>query len=434
MTEWTNWAGNQSATVAAVVHPASPEEAAAAVAAAAAQGRKVKAIGSGHSFTAIGRPEGVQVVLDRCARVRSVDPTTGRVVVEAGLTLRRLNVALAAAGRALTNLGDIDVQTVAGAVSTGTHGTGARFGGLATQVTGVELVTADGALRWCSAEQDQELFAAARVGLGALGVITALELETVPLFALSAVEAPLPLPRLIDEWDALADGTDHFEAYWFPHTGMTSTKRNTRVGTDALAPMPGWRAWWEDSFLQNTAFGGLVGLGRRLPAAVPTLNRAEAGALGTRRYTDYSYQVFTTPRRVRFVEMEYAIPRQAAVETIRTVTGQIERSGLRVAFPVELRVAAADQIPLSTASGRDSAYVAVHVPAGTDERAYFALVAAIMDDAGGRPHWGKLHYLDAEALRCRYPRFDEFLAVRRRVDPGGVFANAELDRILGPVA
>ena len=242
----------------------------------------------------------------------------------------------------------------------------------------------------------------------------------------------MPLEQLLAEWDPLLDGADHFEAYWFPHTGMTSTKRNTRVGPGQLDPLPGWRAWAEDSFLQNTVFGGIVSVGRRVPAAIPTANRIAARALGTRRYTDLSYRVFATERRVRFCEMEYAIPREVAVETFRTMTAAIEHSGMHIAFPVELRAAAADDIPLSTASGRDSAYIAVHMPAGVDHRAYFALVAAIMDEVGGRPHWGKLHNLEAASLRDRYPGFDAFLAVRRSADPGGVFANPELDRLLGP--
>jgi L-gulonolactone oxidase len=214
---------------------------------------------------------------------------------------------------------------------------------------------------------------------------------------------------------------------------MTSTKRNRRVGIEALDPLPRWRAWAEDSLLQNTVFGGIVSVGRRVPAVIPTANRVAARALGARRYTDLSHRVFATERRVRFCEMEYAIPRAVAVDTVRAMTAAVERSGMRIAFPVELRVAAADDIPLSTASGRDSAYVAVHMPAGVDHRAYFALVADIMDEVDGRPHWGKLHNLDAASLRARYPRFDEFVAVRRSLDPTGVFANAELDRILGPL-
>jgi FAD-linked oxidoreductase len=432
-TSWHNWAGNQSAEPVSIQRPHDTAETAAIVAACAAEGTRVKALGRGHSFTAIGRPEAVAVDLSGCARLRHFDPSTGRVVAEAGMTLHRLSLTLAAAGRALVNLGDIDVQTVAGAIATGTHGTGARFGGIATQVTGMELVVADGSVLWCSSEAHPELWSAARVHLGALGIVTAVELETVPLFALRAEEGVMSLDRLLDQWDALADGSDHFEAYWFPHTGRVSTKRNSRVALDALAPRPAWRAWVDDSFLQNTAFGAAIAVGRKAPAAIPTLNRVAAGALGSSTYCDLSYRVFATPRRVRFIEMEYAIGRDVAVQTIRSMTEAVDSSGMPIAFPVELRTAAADDIALSTANGRESAYVAVHVPVGTDHRAYFTLVAALMDDAGGRPHWGKLHTLDATALRSRYPGFDAFTSVRRHLDPHGLFANAELDRVLGPV-
>jgi FAD-linked oxidoreductase len=429
---WQNWAGNQSAAGLAVAHPGRAEEVVDLVVAAGRAGRTVKAIGSGHSFTAIGRPDHYQVVLDRMTRLRHLDPGSGRATVDAGISLRDLSVALARRGRALANLGDIDTQTVAGAIATGTHGTGLRFGGIATQVTGLEIVVGDGSLLWCSPQERAELWSAGRVHLGALGIVTGVELETVPLFALAAEEGCLPLEQLLDEWDDRVEGADHFEAYWFPHTGMTSTKHNTHVGIDRLAPLPRWRAAAENSFLQNTVFGAVIALGRRLPATIPVANRAAARALGHRSYTDLSYRVFATERRVRFCEMEYAVPRADAVETIRAVTDAVERSGMHIAFPVELRVAAADDIPLSTAHGRDSAYIAVHMPVGVDYRAYFALVAAVLDGAGGRPHWGKLHTLDAAALRDRYPRFDDFCAVRHSVDPGGVFANPELDRILGP--
>jgi FAD-linked oxidoreductase len=432
-TPWHNWAGNQAAEPSSTRWPHDTAEVAEIVAACAATGTRVKATGRGHSFTAIGRPEAVAVDLSGLSRLRHFDLRSGRVIAEAGMTLRRLSLTLAAAGRALTNLGDIDAQTVAGAVATGTHGTGARFGGIATQVTGIELVLADGSVRWCSSEAHRELWSVARIHLGALGIVTAIELETVPLFGLRADEGVMSLDRLLSQWDELVDESDHFEAYWFPHTGRASTKRNTRVGVDALEPLPAWRTWFEESFLQNSAFGAAIALGRKTPAAIPALNRLAAGALGTRTYTDLSYRVFSTPRRVRFLESEYAIGRDVAVDTIRSMTKAVERSGMPIAFPVELRAAAADDIPLSTASGRDSAYVAVHTPVGTDYGAYFALVAGLMDDVGGRPHWGKLHNLDAAALRSRYPDFDAFASVRRRVDPHGLFANAELDRVLGPV-
>jgi L-gulonolactone oxidase len=393
----------------------------------------VRPIGSGHSFTAIGRPEDVQLALDRHAGLVDVDPS-GLVTVQAGMPLHRLNAELAARGWALTNLGDVDRQTVAGALATGTHGTGARFGGLATQLRAMELVLADGSVLRCSPSEHADVFSAARIGLGALGVVSTVTLQAEPAFALRGEEGPARLPELLRNFDAFMTSTDHVEFYWFPHTDRCLTKCNTRVPlADGLAPLPRWRAFWDDEVLANGAFAAVVAAGRRVPALVPPLARFSAGALGARTTTDLSHRVFVSRRRVRFREMEYAVPREAAVSVLTELRRAVDASDWRIPFPVEVRVAAADDIPLSTASGRDSAYVAVHVPARSDPGPYFDRLEAIAGDVGGRPHWGKLHRLDAAALAERYPRFGEFTALRDRLDPDGVFSNAYLDRVLGPV-
>ena len=433
MTTWSNWAGNQRAEGITVVEPRDTEDVAAAVVRAANRGKKVKPIGAGHSFTGIGKPQDVQLVLDGMSGLRSVDRQAGIVTVEAGTKLHRLNELLAGEGLAMPNLGDIEVQSISGAVSTGTHGTGARFGGIATQIAGLEMVMADGAVLNCSADERAELWSAARVGLGALGVITAVTLQTVPLFAIKAEEGPMALDELLSRFDELTEQYDHFEAYWFPHTGATLTKRNTRrLLQEGLEPLSRWREWLDDQFLSNTVFGWTIALGKRRASLIRPLNRVASRALGSRVFTDLSYKVFTSPRRVRFCEMELAIPRTQAVEAIRDVVKGIEASGMDVSFPVEIRVAAADDIPLSTASGRDSAYLAFHLPAGVDYTAYFRLVSGILDAYESRPHWGKLHEMDAEVLSRRYPRFAEFLTLRNQVDPAGVFGNEYLERVLGP--
>jgi FAD-linked oxidoreductase len=430
---WRNWAGNQSAADVTVVHPGSVDEIAAEVTTAAVAGRRVKPIGSGHSFTGIGRPEDVQMVLDRHAGLVDVD-SRGLATVRAGTTLHRLNAELAARGWALTNLGDVDRQTVSGALSTGTHGTGARFGGLATQLRGLELVLADGTVLRCSADEQPDVFAAARIGLGALGVLSTVTLQAEPAFALRAEESAARLPELIESFDEFMSSTDHVEFYWFPHTDRCLTKCNTRAPvSDGLAPLSGRRALWEDEVLANAAFAAVVAVGARVPGLVRPLAGLCARAMGERSFTDLSHRVFVSRRRVRFREMEYAVPRAAAPEVLRELQRVVEASDWRIPFPVEVRVAAADDIPLSTASDRDSAYVAVHVPARQEPGDYFAALEAIAGSVGGRPHWGKLHGLGAGELAARYPRFEEFTALRDRLDPSGVFANAHLDRVLGPV-
>jgi hypothetical protein len=191
---------------------------------------------------------------------------------------------------------------------------------------------------------------------------------------------------------------------------------------------------WDDEILANGAFAGVVAAGRRVPALIPPLARMSVKALGARTWTDHSHRVFVSRRRVRFLEMEYAVPRADAPGVLAELRRVHEASDWRAAFPVEVRVAAADDVPLSTASGRDSAYIAAHVPAGTDPGPWFAALEAIAGEVGGRPHWGKLHGLDADVLRTRYPRFDEFVALRDRLDPVGVLSNAYLERVLGPAA
>jgi FAD-linked oxidoreductase len=428
---WRNWAGNER-TDTEVVQPGSAAEVAAVLTSAAKDGRRVRPIGSGHSFTGIGRPEDVQLTCGALAELGEVNDD-GLVTVGAGVPLHRLNAELVRRGWSLTNLGDIDRQTIAGALSTGTHGTGARFGGLATQVRGLQLVTPDGEVLDCDATRHPDVFSAARIGLGALGVVTAVTLQAVPAFALRAVEGPGTLTEALEGFDELMTSTDHVEFYWFPHTDVTLLKCNTRVPLEeGLAPLPRWRAMWDDEILANGAFAGVVAAGRRVPALIPPLARMSAKALGARTWTDHSHRVFVSRRRVRFLEMEYAIPRADAPAVLAELRRVHEASDWRAAFPVEVRIAAADDIPLSTASGRDSAYIAAHVPAGTDPGPWFSALEAIAGEVGGRPHWGKLHGLDAAVLRTRYPRFGEFVAVRDRLDPTGVLTYAYLERVLGP--
>jgi L-gulonolactone oxidase len=430
---WTNWGGNQTADC-SIARPRGTAEIAAVLGKAAADDRRVKPIGSGHSFSGIARPEQIQLRLDRHADLVGIDTATGLVTVQAGMPLYRLNALLAEAGLALSNLGDIDRQTVAGAMATGTHGTGARFGGLSSQVRELELVLANGEVLVCSPTQHPEVFSPARVNLGALGVVSTLTLQTVPAFAVRAEEFTMPLAEVLQRYDEFADGTDHFEFYWFPHTAHTLVKRNTRLPPGAeLAPLSRLRAWWDDDFLSNTVFGATVALGRVWPALIRPINRISARALGSRTFTGRSDRVFVSDRRVKFIEMEYAVPRAAAVDVVTAIRAAVDASDWSIGFPIEVRVVAADDVPLSMAHGRDSAYIAVHSPLGVDYEAYFAAVEQIMADHDGRPHWGKRHSLGAEQLSRLYPGFGEFVALRDRLDPDGRFANAYLDRVLGTV-
>ncbi|MGW7237355.1 D-arabinono-1,4-lactone oxidase [Streptomyces sp. NPDC054804] len=431
---WRNWGGTVTVSPAREVTPASVDELAAAVRRAAEDGLKVKAVGSGHSFTSIAATDGVSIRPQLLTGIRNIDRKAMTVTVEAGTPLKRLNMALAREGLSLTNMGDIMEQTVSGATSTGTHGTGRESASLAAQIRELELVTADGSVLTCSekgTEEERAIFAAARIGLGALGIVTAITFAVEPLFLLSAREEPMPLDRVLAEFDQHWTENEHFEFYWFPHTGNTNTKRNNR-SAGPPQPVGQLAGWFEDEFLSNGLFHGVQLLGRAVPAAVPTVARISSRALSARSYTDIPYKVFTSPRRVRFVEMEYAVPREALVDTLRELKAMVDRSGLMINFPVEVRTAPADDIALSTASARDSAYVAVHMFRGTPYQAYFTAAERIFTAHEGRPHWGKVHTRDAEYFAKAYPRFGEFTALRDRLDPDRLFQNDYLRRVLGP--
>ncbi|MGW7524550.1 D-arabinono-1,4-lactone oxidase [Streptomyces sp. NPDC054783] len=427
---WRNWGGNVSARPARQVTPASVEELAAAVRRAAEDGLKVKAVGTGHSFTSIAATDGVLIRPQLLTGIRKIDRAAMTVTVEAGTPLKRLNTALAREGLSLTNMGDIMEQTVSGATSTGTHGTGRESASIAAQIKGLELVTADGSVLTCSEKENPEIFAAARTGLGALGIVTAITFAVEPVFLLTAREEPMPLDRVLAEFDQLWAENEHFEFYWFPHTGNTNTKRNNR-SAGPEQPVGQLAGWFEDEFLSNGVFQVAQWVGRAAPACIPAVAQISSKALSARTYTDIPYKVFTSPRRVRFVEMEYAVPRAALAETLRELKSMVERSGLRVSFPVEVRTAPTDDITLSTASGRDSAYIAVHMFRGTPYQAYFTAAERIFTAHEGRPHWGKVHTRDAEYFARVYPRFGEFTALRDRLDPERLFQNDYLRRVLG---
>lgn len=427
---WHNWSGNSRCEPSLILEPRSRFEVIEIVRAAAAEGRRVKVVGAGHSFPDIACTDGVLVHLDRLDRVLDVDPHTHQVTVEGGIPLWRLHTELWDRGLALQNLGDIDKQSIVGATATSTHGTGAALPGLAQFIVGLELITGDGTARSCNAVENPEIFHCARVGLGALGVVTQVTLQCVPAFHLHANEYPERLDAVLDGLPERAEAHDHFEFYWFPHTDACLVKENNRT-EEAIRVRPRAKAFFDDVVVTNYALGAICGVGKRAPAAVPSLARLTASQLGRLDVVDRSYRVFCSPRLVRFVEMEYAVPRAALVEALLHIRSLIERHDFKVSFPIEVRVAAADDIPLSTASGRDSAYLAVHMHKGVPFDEYFHAVEGLMTSFDGRPHWGKMHYRDAASLAPLYPQWERFRAVRRLCDPDGRFDNPYLERVLG---
>ncbi|HET6831443.1 MAG TPA: D-arabinono-1,4-lactone oxidase [Solirubrobacterales bacterium] len=429
---WRNWSGEQRCRPLLIQRPRTREGLIADIVAARTQDRSVKVAGSGHSFTGVALTNGVMLDVGLLDRVLDHDPAAGLVKVEAGIVLGELSRRLDRHGRALESLGDIDRQTLAGSISTGTHGTGPRFRNLSAQVEALEVVTADGELVELSAGSDGDGWRAARVGIGALGAIYSATLRTVTNFRIDRTDRPRPLTEVLAGLDELADGYDHFEFYVFPHTETALCRESTRTQAPAEPPSPA-AVYAQEVVVENWVAGAFVQIARRLPAAIPTLSRLASAGTGRGRRIDRGFRVYASERRVRFTEMEYAIPREHARAAIERVLAVAARPEYRVCFPIEVRFVAGDDAMLSPAHGRDSAYVAVHQDRHGDWQPYFDAVAAVMADYGGRPHWGKRHSLTAAELAGLYPRFDDFRAVRARLDPEGAFANPYLERVLGPV-
>jgi L-gulonolactone oxidase len=427
---WRNWAGDQACTPVERLRPRGREELAEAIGGAAAAGRKVSVAGSGHSFTETAMTDGTMVDAGAFSGVIDADRSSGLVKVGAGTVLAELNEELHRLGLAMENLGDIDRQTLAGAISTGTHGTGAKLRNISSQVEGMELVLADGSLRELSAASDPDLLRAARVSIGALGVVTAVTLRCVPAFTLHRIDTPCPREQVFDAFQQRADEHDHFELFTFPYADSALVlERNHTDGP----PRPRGKAaaFLNDIVLENWALEAISAAGKLFPRGIPSFSRLAAWLASGSKSTDRSDLIFANERRVRFTEMEYGVPREHGPEAARRVIEWVRSNRYPVFFPIEMRVTAADDALLSPSHERDTAYIAVHQYRGMEWRPYFEAVEAIMNEYGGRPHWGKRHFQTAATLAERYPRWADFQAARDELDPNRVFGNEYAQRVLG---
>lgn len=424
----TNWAGNQSCDPQAIESPGSPEEVAAIVTRAALRNQRVKAIGAGHSFTGAAMTDGTLLSLERISGLQKLDSETGLVTVGAGMILSDLNLLLDDVGLALPNLGDIAVQSVAGATATATHGTGTSIGNLATQIVSMEIVTGTGQVLLLDADNRPDLLRFARVGVGALGIVTSVTLQAVPAFNLHVLEQVEDLRDVTSDVDSFLTESDHSEFFWFPGTTSCLTKRNNRT-TEAPNPPSKIKYFIDKILAENVAFDLINRTARRFPSTTERLRGVTVKAASSRELTDKSFRVFASPRHVKFVEMEYGIPRAALSEVIGRIQSGLKHMERVPLFPIEVRASAADDIPLSTGYRRNSAWVAVHQYKGMEYEPYFRMVETIMNDYEGRPHWGKMHFQTAETLAHRYPEWEGFAKVRNELDPERVFANEYLDRV-----
>ena len=433
MTGWTNWAGDQSCHPIAIERPRTLDELRRLVADAGDAGRTIRVAATGHSFTDIALTDGVMVSLDHLTRTLDFDGETGLFRVEGGIVLAELNRAMHQSGVAFENLGDIDRQTVAGSISTGTHGTGERFQNVSAQIAALELVTAGGELVTID-ESEPDLLRAARVGLGALGIIYSVTVRTVPSYTLDRVDSPKPLGDTLNRLDELNAGTDHFEFYVFPDTDIALCRESRRTD-EPPAPRHPALVYAQEVMLENWVGQALRARRPPLPfagAAAGAHRLARRGALAARSTAGTgSSPPSGGSSSPRWSTGSRASTRRAAIERVLEVAARPKHA---VAFPIEVRFVAADDSMLSPSHA--ARHLLRRRPPGPPHgwEPYFREVEAIAREYGGRPHWGKRHFQTAATLAPLYPRWADFAAVRSRLDPGGLFRNDYTERVLGPVA
>ena len=431
-TTWHNWSGSVTAEPESIRYPATLAEIVAIVRDARARGANVRVVGAGHSFTPLAQTDGVLIGLDRYAGLESADVAARQATVRAGTSIKQLGELLFAHGLAQENLGDIDVQSIAGAISTGTHGTGITLGSISTQVVGLTLITGTGDVLECSEQQHRELFKAAQVSLGALGIITSVTLRLLPTYRLDYTWSREPLSATLEHLEHERGANRNFEFFWFPYSQWAQVKRMNI--TYAPARSKNLLRQFNDLALENGAFWLLSEIARLFPSASPRVARLCGALISGGRDVNHSHKVFATTRLVRFNEMEYSLPAAHMADAIHAIDACIRRERFQVHFPIECRYVRGDDIYLSPACGRDSAYIAVHMYRGMAYREYFAAVEAIFREMGGRPHWGKIHTLTATDLHGLYPEWSRFQAARRQLDPDSLFQNAYLKQVLGDLA
>lgn len=420
--KWQNWSGGQQCLPEARLAPATADELAGII---ANSPKPIRPVGTGHSFTGLVPTDGTIISLDRLNGVLEVNADTLEATVGAGSKLGDLGPALEAHGQALINMPDVNRQTMAGSISTSTHGTGENFGSLSTFVTGLELVTADGSTRWCDATQNPDLFQAARVSLGSLGIITKIRLQNRTPHKINKRTWVVPFEEMMAEAENFAATNRNFEFYYIPFSGMCLGISHNE--TDApIAPRT--ENDDDDGTMTLKALGDYLAWA---PAAREYLIKSALEDLPDEVFVDQSWKIYPSERGVRFNEMEYHLPRENALAALREIREHVEGENMDFFFPWEFRYVKSDDIWLSPFQGRESCSIAVHRFYEEDYRPLFAAIEPILQKHGGRPHWGKLHTLTAPDFAKLYPNWNDFLEVRQQMDPDGIFLNDHLKGVFG---
>lgn len=436
-----NWSGHYRWSPRTTLNPRSVEELQAILTRARTTGRQVRPVGSGHSFSAVAVGEDIQALTDHLSGLIDFDHRAGRVTLAAGTKLWQIPHLLAGTGWAMENLGDINRQSIAGAISTGTHGTGLRFGGLSSQLAGLAMITGDGEHLKVS-DQHPQLLDALRVTLGACGVLTEVTLQLVPDYDLHTSQCLQPIDEVLDGWEQLNTDNDHFEFFWFMRSQQAVTKTSRRLPAGTVAQTQAGHSRLvqrgqdltglvREEVISNAGFAAICRLGNLAPQVTPRLNDLTTRGWGQSERIKNWATAFASPRRVRFNETEFAVDFQAVPEVLRELDRALRDRGLSATFPIEVRSAAADSGWLATSQGRTTGYIAVHRHASEDFADYFATVSEVMSAYQGRPHWGKWHTLTAEQCATRYEHWEDFLRVRQCLDSSGTMLSPHLREVFG---
>jgi FAD/FMN-containing dehydrogenase len=393
-TSWTNWVGNQTCTPAEIAAPASEEEVAERVVSAAARGLHVRAAGAGHSFTPVVPTDGLLLDLRGLPRIRSIDPDRRRVVVGPATTVGEFGEPLWDAGLSLSNQGDIVAQQIAGAASTATHGSGLGYGSFSSSIRRARIVTAAGDVVEAT---KGDLLHATQVAVGTLGVITELELEVSPAYRLREQVANWSWEEAWEPFEELARAHRHFSFFWMP-----SNESAVLYGLDARADQCHVKIYDE--------------VGDDVPDSDETYRRVGP-----------AWVIYPMVYEPNFHELEYFVPFERGREALAAMRELMLARLPHSVFPMEVRTVGREPAFLSHSYERDTVVISVSGTPGTDYWPYLREVDALLGGFDARVHWGKLHFLTREQLFARYPRAEDFVDVRRRLDPNGVFLNAHLE-------
>ncbi|MDP1744242.1 MAG: D-arabinono-1,4-lactone oxidase [Bacteroidota bacterium] len=425
---WSNWSGSVQCAPKEIQKPASQEEIQTIIRNCVEQKSTIRMVGSGHSFTELVGTQGTIISLDLLQGLENIDTEKKVATVLAGTKLKSLGELLLSNDLAQKNLGDIDVQSIAGAASTGTHGTGVTLGSVSTQILEITLITAKGEIMVCSENQNKDIFKAAQVSLGTLGIITKIKLQLVPAYKLKYVKGKTSLDECLNNLEKYKNENRNFEFYWFPHTNIIQTK--TLNITEEEPMKSSFMKYFNDMVLENGAFKVLSELCRLFPSLCKRVSKISAAAVSTGVDINYSTKIYATPRLVKFQEMEYNLPAEKAVEALNEMRECINAANFKVHFPIEVRFVKADDMYLSPAYQRDSVYIAVHMYKGMEYKTYFDAMETIFKKYNGRPHWGKMHTRTAKELSQLYPMWNKFQEVRNQLDPNGLFMNDYLKKLM----